>query len=54
MTKDDDDDPVLESSVLLDPAVSTLDKLLARCSEAEVVPFNELYSEEVLRASRKV
>lgn len=43
-----------ESSILVQPELSTVDKVLQRCGRPQIVPFNELYPEEVYLQSKKV
>eukprot|EP00095_Tigriopus_kingsejongensis_P000353 maker-scaffold1125_size61249-snap-gene-0.14 protein:Tk00353 transcript:maker-scaffold1125_size61249-snap-gene-0.14-mRNA-1 annotation:"haspin-like protein" len=43
-----------ETSILVDPELSTIDKVLMRCSQSRIVPFPELYPEEVFLQSKKV
>jgi hypothetical protein len=41
-------------SILLDPELTAEEKILARCSTTNVVPFDQLFPEDVLRDSKKV
>ena len=45
---------VANTSVFSCPEISDLDKLLARCSQENIVPFTELLPEETLLACKKV
>jgi len=50
----DDGEEVLEVSALVDTATSVEDKILAKCTRAEILPFCDLFSQDTLLATKKV
>jgi hypothetical protein len=46
--------PLSDVSTLLEPELSPLDKLKAKCWDKRVVTFSEVYPDEILADSRKV
>ena len=49
-----DEDVLAEVSVLLDPALTAEQKILARCSRKSELNFQELYPDKVLLQTKKV
>lgn len=41
-------------SIICEEALSTTDKVLSRCTKQEVIPFNQLFIDDILEQVKKV